>query len=71
MTPLKTLSATSHPHFLLLFAMANLPAFLKEDFGIESQASKLIDIAVIGSRGCGKTSFVQNAVRSFFPNHYN
>ena len=51
--------------------MANLPAFLKEDFGLGSQKPKLIDIAVIGSRGCGKTSFVQNATRSFFPTQYN
>jgi GTPase SAR1 family protein len=53
--------------------MANLPSFLKEDFGIEAQAqaAKLVDIAVIGSRGCGKTSFVQNAVRAFFPRSYN
>ena len=51
--------------------MANLPTFLKEDFGIEAQASKLIDIAVIGSRGCGKSSFVQSAVSSFFPNKYD
>ena len=51
--------------------MANLPTFLKEDFGIDAHPSKLIDIAVIGSRGCGKTAFVQNAARSFFPTLHN
>ena len=51
--------------------MANLPTFLKEDFGIDSHASKLIDIAVIGSRGCGKSAFVHDAARSFFPTEYS